>query len=173
MKPTCAYPDCGLSLGNNSRRGLCPKHYARMLRQGTIDRFPRTLPAFNSVEERFFSKVEATGFCWLWVGRLNPRGYGTFNPAHAVAVYAHRWSYEHLVGHIPEGLTLDHLCRITNCVNPDHLEPVTPAENNYRKPKKQQCLRGHDLDKGYVRKDGSRMCVKCSTINAAARRRRK
>lgn len=45
---------------------------------------------------------------------------------------AHRWAYEFLVGEIPEGLTLDHLCRNKACVMPDHLEPVTQAENHRR-----------------------------------------
>lgn len=62
--------------------------------------------------------------CWLWIGPLNNKGYGTFNRK-----YAHRVFYEQYKGPIPNDLELDHLCRNTACVNPDHLEPVTHAIN--------------------------------------------
>lgn len=107
-------------------------------------------------EDRFFSKVEPTGFCWYWVG-AHCLGYGRFralNPATGQAthqVLAHRWSYEYLVGPIPEGLEIDHLCRNPLCVNPDHLEPVTRKENNLRSynvggvnARKTHCPQGHE-----------------------------
>lgn len=70
---------------------------------------------------------------WPWRGALNtnygksPDGYGTFDHQQA-----HRWAYEHWVGPIPDGLIIDHVCRVTNCVNPAHLEPVTYLENARR-----------------------------------------
>lgn len=73
----------------------------------------------------------ATG-CWNWKGRPNSRGYGRINFV-GKRVFAHRAMYETLVGPIPEGLTIDHLCRNKLCVNPAHMEPVTAAENTRRK----------------------------------------
>jgi hypothetical protein len=80
------------------------------------------------VEDRIFSKVLPTGFCWLWQGSVTTRGYGQCGYKKRV-LKAHRLIYEILVGPIPKGLELDHLCRIKRCVNPDHLEPVTKREN--------------------------------------------
>ena len=86
--------------------------------------------------------------CWRWLGARNS-GYGIFY-SNGVLVRAHRWSYERAIGPIPEGLVLDHLCRVRECVNPWHLDPKTIAEN-IRAPgslcgKKQvrtTCRRGH------------------------------
>ena len=67
--------------------------------------------------------------CWLWLGHLNPKtGYGK-KMWHGTTYLAHRWMYEQRVGPIPEGMVIDHLCRIRHCVNPDHLEVVTHEEN--------------------------------------------
>lgn len=80
---------------------------------------------------KFFTRLDITGFCWLWRGKLTDKGYATtsFNGR---STGAHRKAYTLLMGPIPEGLTLDHLCRIRHCVNPDHLEPVTQQENTAR-----------------------------------------
>ncbi len=67
--------------------------------------------------------------CWVWTGYLSP--YGKFGVSGRRPV-AHRWSYEYHVGPIPDGLTIDHLCRNPSCVRPDHLEPVTLQENMRR-----------------------------------------
>src|ERR1019366_4519713 len=79
--------------------------------------------------ERFLKFVlpEPNTGCWLWTGGLNRGGYGQFmTPPCTVA---HRVAYELFVGPIPEGLQLDHLCRVRSCVNPQHLEPVSQQEN--------------------------------------------
>lgn len=79
-------------------------------------------------ERRFLTKIRKTGTCWLWTGRIEPNGYAKFSLL-GKKVWAHRWAYEHWVGVIPAGLTLDHLCRVPSCVRPEHLEPVTNAVN--------------------------------------------
>lgn len=85
------------------------------------------------VAERFWEKVQKTDDCWLWTASVKPAGYGQFTVEdQKPPVYAHRFSYEQLVGPIPDGLTLDHLCANRRCVNPDHLEPVPMAENTRR-----------------------------------------
>lgn len=86
---------------------------------------------------RFWSKVDKNGprGCWLWIGKKDALGYGfiqTQSRPHRKWGRAHRISYELLVGPIAEGLVIDHLCRVTGCVNPSHLEPVTQAENMRR-----------------------------------------
>lgn len=85
------------------------------------------------IDVRFWRYVEKTDTCWLWRGAIEPghRGYGRMNIEGRSRV-AHRVGYELLVGPIPEGLQLDHLCRVRRCVNPEHLEPVTPRENLLR-----------------------------------------
>src|SRR5690606_26252710 len=80
---------------------------------------------------------------------------------------AHRVSYEHFVGPIPDGLLLDHLCRVRCCINPAHLEPVTSGENTRRgfvgSERHETCKRGHDLSQtAATRKDGSRFCRVCA-----------
>lgn len=71
------------------------------------------------------------GPCWPWQGALNGAGYGYVRIGYE-HVEAHRAMYEHVVGPIPAGLEIDHLCRVVACVRPDHLEPVTRAENQRR-----------------------------------------
>lgn len=73
--------------------------------------------------------VDEVSGCWIWQGNTN-NGKGYFRVSHrGERIYVHRWYYERFVGPIPEGLQLDHLCRNRNCCNPEHLEPVTQAEN--------------------------------------------
>ena len=87
--------------------------------------------------ERFFSKVEiCVSGCWEWTGGCtNSRGgkkYGAFTPSTGHTTSAHRFSYTYFKGEIPQGMTVDHLCGNTKCVNPDHLEAVTLKENILR-----------------------------------------
>jgi hypothetical protein len=95
-----------------------------------------------------FSHVDTEAPCWVWRGRTTKKGYGVFRAA-GREIRAHRWSWAALVGDIPAGLVLDHLCRNHPCVNPDHLEPVTRAENTRRGPipkrnaSRNRCLEGH------------------------------
>ena len=77
--------------------------------------------------------IDSATHCWNWNGALNSQipgqMYGRIRVGHYRKKLAHRWVYEKLKGPIPNGLELDHLCRNTMCVNPDHLEPVTGTEN--------------------------------------------
>ncbi len=85
----------------------------------------------KTAEERFWDKVERTETCWFWRGACNEKGYGYFHwDGHWRK--AHRFAYELLIGPIPEGLTIDHLCFVRHCVNPVHMEPVTLRENILR-----------------------------------------
>lgn len=82
--------------------------------------------------ERFMAKIQVDdNGCWLWTAAKDRYGYGSFTVG-GIQYGAHRWSYQHHVGPIPEGLHIDHTCKVTACVNPEHLEPVTQMENNRR-----------------------------------------
>lgn len=108
-------------------RGLCGKHWQRWKEHGdpTFIKTGRGLPT----AERFWRFVRKTDSCWLWTG-CTSRAYGMFQISRSIPrVYSHRFAYELLVGPIPEGLELDHLCNNPLCVNPAHLQPVTHAEN--------------------------------------------
>jgi hypothetical protein len=75
--------------------------------------------------------VEDRGFvspCWIWQGGTQRQGYGRMRVDGRI-VAAHRHYYEETHGPIDHGLTIDHLCRVPSCVNPEHLEPVTLTEN--------------------------------------------
>ena len=77
-------------------------------------------PQINPLQ-RFWAKVDTSGDCWLWTGAIGSHGYGMLTVGSRLngtkrAVTAHRFSYTHLVGQIPEGLVIDHLCRTRRCV---------------------------------------------------------
>lgn len=137
--------------------------------------------------ERILERVtpSPTG-CWLWNGAIGTNGYATVSRGtrpNRLRWMAHRFSYEVFVGPIPEGLDLDHLCRVRHCVNPDHLEPVTRRENllrgqtiNALRAAQTHCIHGHEFtpENTYRYADGTRKCRACraSQMRAYHARRR-
>jgi len=122
---------------------------------------------------RFWSKVKKTETCWLWSAGKS-KGYGQFfySPfaGKEFNTRAHIFAYEILIGDIPEGLQLDHLCRVRHCVNPMHLEPVTQKENILRgisvsalNARKTHCKRGHEFTDENTSKLKTKTVRKCIT----------
>lgn len=129
----------------------------------------------ESFESKFWSKVEPdlNSGCWLWGGAANVYGQMSvwLGPNLNETRLAHRLAYEYFVGHIPDGLHLDHKCRTPLCVNPVHLEPVTPRENLARSPTAlptinaglTHCKRGHEFtDENTYSWRGHRQCMACN-----------
>lgn len=159
MSVSCAI--CGRVF--TARRGAS---IHRLRRHGTWVARP---PRLRDPVERWIELVDASGDCWLWTGTIDQDGYGRFGIG-GTHVGAHRWAYEQFVGPIPRTFHVDHRCRVRRCVNPDHLEAVTLAENNRRSPtwagrnvRKTRCVHGHPLagDNLYLRADGTRACLTC------------
>ncbi len=123
-----------------------------------------------TAEERFWFYVDVTPVCWEWTGPVDDWGYGRLWTGER-RVHAHRYCYALLVGPIPVGLTLDHLCRVTVCVNPDHLEPVDAIANIMRgyglparNARKTHCVNGHPFtpENTSIRsRTGHRTCKAC------------
>ena len=152
-----------------------------------LGRYPRG----ESLEVRLLRRVicDIATRCWLWQAAKDPKGYGRMGVEVAPKVMrmatVHRVSYQLYRGPIPDGLQIDHLCRVRHCVNPDHLEVVTPYENYLRgnrgatgpaprpRPRnvKTHCKHGHlyDEENTYWSK-GTRICKRCHSDN---HRRRK
>src|SRR5690606_37607394 len=146
--------------------GPCNMHYTRLRLRGDYgDAEPERLIGASIVERLEFRRsINPTTGCWEWLG-CRVDGYGTIGVSDAV-LQVHRVSYEEYVGPIPEGFHIDHLCRNRACFNPQHLEPVTQAENNRRAglhKYKQFCIRGHELKDPnlYYRRNGTRACKAC------------
>ena len=135
MKRDKSCADCGTPV-TRTRCKSCAVRFRFFARGGTeID--------------RFWGRVDANGDCWLWTGGKADTGYGTVH-IEGKTWHAHRVAYELLVGSIPVGLELDHLCRVRACVNPDHLEPVDHRTNLLRGASPAAiafrtgiCIRGH------------------------------
>lgn len=177
----CSVAGCTLTA---AARTWCKTHWARWRRTGD----PEGLKGRTDVLERVMRRVEKdpeTG-CWIFTGFLNKTGYGqvalSFEEGRALV---HRVTYARLVGAIPEGLHLDHLCRVRSCCNPDHLEPVTPAENIRRgiaaERRRETCAamthcgRGHEwtAENTHITPAGKRRCRACCREWAQESRDRK
>ena len=108
-----------------------------------------TGPKPRPVADRFFAKVNMTSDCWEWIAGKSRNGYGMFYLDRLQSkALAHRVAYQNMVGPIPQGRELDHLCRNRACVRPEHLEPVTRRENLLRgtswNGSKTHCYQGHE-----------------------------
>jgi len=171
MLTQCTIPDCERP---HEGRGLCRHHYQQARRRGSLEQHPKRSPV--SLADRLRDNTLLTPNCWLWTGYRNRQGYGQITIKREVHP-VHRVMYEWVVGPIPEGLECDHLCHGADtsckggndcphrrCVNPKHLETVTPTENKHRgvHARKTHCPRGHLYDEinTYVSK-GSRFCRTC------------
>ncbi len=122
-----------------------------------------------SAAERFWPKVVKSGDCWMWEGNRTPRGYGMFWSGERL-VSAYRWAYEDAEGSVPNGMELDHLCRVHACVRPSHLEAVVHRTNILRgvgptaiNARKTHCNYGHlySDDNLYLPPSGQRVCLTC------------
>ena len=120
---------------------------------------------------QFMKKVDKTDSCWVWKGAKSQNGYGRFR-----SMSAHRFSYEAHIGEIHPDMTIDHICRNTSCVNPDHLRQLTQYQNNMLgngftavNRRKTHCINGHALSGDNIviieRSDGTRrkckVCERC------------
>ena len=128
---------------------------------------------------RLMEHVEVTDTCWNWIGHKINGGYGRISVNHKNKL-AHRTSYELLIGKIPDGLVINHICRNRGCINPEHLEPVTQKENvrqgltgfktGLKNRAKTQCPKGHKYTPDNLVKTNRRSCRTCHNVNQRARR---
>lgn len=137
----------------------------------------------RTVAERFWEKVDATGICWEWTGSRSTKGYGQFNVGGGHRARAHRFVFELLgLPVVPDELTVDHVCRNTRCVNPDHLEIVPGGVNTLRGgamsaryARRSHCINGHEYTDTNTRFWGSgreRYCLACQAERREQRRAR-
>ena len=119
----------------------------------------------RTVEQRFWNKVDRSGSCWIWLAYRDEDGYGRFD-----YMGAHQVAFRLLRGQIPPDRQIDHLCRNRACVNPAHMELVTPVINTLRGEgsaarfaRRIQCGRGHPFSGANlaIRSDGTRKCRLC------------
>jgi hypothetical protein len=175
---TCSIEGCGKRA---EKRTWCAMHYRRWHRTGDPH---KTLPQRGgltgpSVAETFWDHVDKDdpAGCWLWLRPSNGAGYGQLR-FDGRTRQSHRVAYEMLLGPIPNGLQLDHLCRNRACVNPRHLEPVTARVNTLRgetlpsaNAAKTHCPQGHPYDEANTRMNSGHR--QCRTCDRARHQRRK
>lgn len=170
----CSVKGCATRCAAN---GMCDMHYRRWKKHGD----PLVISDYKTpaipVESRFWSKVDKTGpvpperpdlgRCWLWTASTIKSGYGVVR-ADGRSRRAHVVAYELLVGPVPAGMELDHLCGVKPCVRPSHLEPVTHGENVRRglsgsnMAAKTHCPKDHPYDEANTyRYKGRRYCRRC------------
>lgn len=149
-------------------RGWCAKHYQNWKRNGD------PVSTFNDPARRFAAAVEDgpvpefapdLGPCLLYTGATNTSRYGQFRYDGRNG-YAHRYAWESQRGRIPDGMTIDHLCRVRTCVRLDHLELVTGPENTRRGARARRsttCKRGHPRNPDQLGR-----CMECSRLTGRA-----
>jgi len=180
----CSVEGCGKPIFTEPS-GLCCAHYTRQRRHGDPLGGKPSPPPKGEAIERFLDKLcpEPNSGCWLWTGCTNGSGYGHFWYQSRMMA-AHRFSYAHYRGAIPDGMLLDHLCRVRCCVNPWHLEVVAHQENcargesakatKMRKAAQTHCKNGHPLSGDNLAFDwrGHRRCKTCHRIQTKESARR-
>ena len=177
---TYVRPSDGARLCRECTRARGREAYRR--RMASRKQAPPTQPTGVRALDRNIGAADASG-CWRWGGYVSESGYGVAR-VDGKSKPAHRAVHVALVGTIPQGLDLDHLCRVRDCVNPDHLEPVTRRVNVLRgvgagaqNARKTHCIKGHPLDgDNLVSWARNRLCRECyrerDRIKARARRAR-
>ena len=135
----CLAPGCDRP---HSSKGYCAIDAERMRRYGAPVLVGRGRIPVDPLK-RFMSKIKINDEtdCWEWQAHIGINGYGTFRIDQGRRGPAHRRGWEILRGPLPDYLVLDHLCRVTKCVNPDHLEPVTPQVNLAREWEARRALK--------------------------------
>jgi hypothetical protein len=161
-------PSCSICGGTFYARGWCYKHYRRWQRHGDpLHERTRGVKSVADVEKRAAKENDH----WLW-SQVNTQGYAKADMG-GKTVALHRWVYEQACGPIPDGLEIDHLCRVRNCVNPAHLEPVTGAENKRRSREARgiydQCPKGHARDVSTIGRTG--LVPRCAECQRQSRRK--
>lgn len=177
--------ECGGPSARPLTRGRCPTCYARHLRAlktaGTFESRYKQSRHTRPVKDRILEKTTpGWGGCIIWTGGTSD-GYGVLS-VNSFGRVAHRALYEILIGPVPEGMELDHTCHTESldcpggrcihrrCVNPHHLEPVTPVENKMRGRSpvvanafKTHCPQGHEYtdENTYRKSNGQRLCREC------------
>jgi hypothetical protein len=173
MKATCQAPDCDRPA---EVRGACRPHASRLYRRGTLEPSPKRTP-MQRIRARIVERPGQSGPpCWIYTGRdVTSQGYCRVK-VDGKRVMVHRWMWEQVYGPIAPGLEIDHLCRVPACCNPEHLEPVTPRENQRRSfspwginARKTHCKRGHEFtpENTYLVKGTGRSCKECRRIRQA------
>lgn len=152
---TCEVNDAECT-SSRLRLGMCERHYRRFKASGSTAN-----PRIDNLRRYL---VDEAG-CWIWQGALWSNGYGKPSVEIHGTRLAHRAFYLEHVGPVPDGLDLDHLCRVRSCVNPEHLEPVTRSVNLTRGVAARTqtlCLAGlHDITAPGAVRAGTRQCVEC------------
>jgi hypothetical protein len=135
----------------------------------------RTGKPRSTLQELLYDKIQHTDGCWFWLGVIDKKsGYGhAYTGIYGIRrhMWAHEFAYHVLVGPVPPGLEIDHKCRVRHCVRPDHLEPVTHAENMRRGVEARTCCgQGHPRtpeNTSYTPR-GNRRCIPCDSAKRAA-----
>ena len=165
----CTVALCGRS---EIARGYCPGHYQRWRKYGTAGATPICDNHRYTLIQRWAAKVrlpDTSEGCWIWTAARQKGGYGSIGSGLGSTILAHRYAYQLFVGDVPDGMELDHLCRNTACVNPNHLEAVPHRVNMLRSEappghhaRKTHCKNGHPFDEANTYRRGvGRACRAC------------